>query len=158
MADVTFEIVRAASQTHFAAARRLFEAYADWLAIDLCFQHFDEELNTLSMIYGPPSGRLLLAQAGETWAGCVGVRDLGDGMCEMRRLYVLPACRGHGIGRALAAASVEAAQALGYTTMRLDTLETMQAARVLYRTLGFYERSAYYANPNAGVVYMERML
>jgi ribosomal protein S18 acetylase RimI-like enzyme len=76
----------------------------------------------------------------------------------MKRLYVRPAHRNEGLGRALGEAVLDAARDLGYTTMRLDTVASMTAARSLYRSLGFDERSAYYHNPLDAAVYMERTL
>ncbi len=142
----------------FAEGRRLFEAYAAELEIDLCFQGFEQELRTLPQIYGPPAGRLLLARMDAAAVGVVGVRDLGAGVCEMKRLYVQPGARGLGVGRMLAEAILAAAQDLGYAVMRLDTLTSMRAARALYADLGFRERPPYYPNPHDGVVYLERVL
>jgi len=141
------------------AARDLFRAYAESLDFDLCFQDFEAELDALPGDYAPPEGALLLAEVGGTIAGCVAVRPMDeDGVCEMKRLYVRPAFRRDGIGRALAAAIVETAQELGYDVMRLDTVESMTAARRLYASLGFEERDSYYHNPLPDVVYMERAL
>lgn len=142
------------------AARALFRAYAASLDFDLCFQGFEEELAGLPGAYAPPGGALLLAEVRGEVAGCVAFRtlDAEKGVCEMKRLYVRPAWRGAGVGRALAEAVVEAAQRQGFQIMRLDTVASMTAARRLYRALGFRERTAYYANPLDEVVYMERAL
>jgi ribosomal protein S18 acetylase RimI-like enzyme len=142
-----------------AQVRRLFRAYADWLAVDLCFQNFERELAELPGCYAPPSGRLLVARVAGDVAGCVGVRPLEPGLCEMKRLWVDPGFAGHGIGRALAEAIIGAARAIGYQRMRLDTIpDRMPAAQHLYASLGFREIPAYYHNPLGGVVMLELAL
>jgi ribosomal protein S18 acetylase RimI-like enzyme len=155
MPDSDATIVIARSDADFAAARALFEEYAAQLGIDLCFQGFGAELLDLSAMYGPPTGRLLLARESDDFVGCVGVRALGDGDCEMKRLYARERTRGRGLGRALAAAAISAARELGYSRMLLDTLGTMTAARALYASLGFRDTAPYYDNPNDDVKYLE---
>ena len=138
----------------------LFRAYADALGVDLCFQGFDEELATLPGKYAPPKGELLLALAPDSRAiGCVALRPLdASGLCEMKRLYVEDAARGLGVGRALVAAIIAAAEARGYAEMRLDSLPSMQAALALYRSFGFGPIAAYCFNPVPGTVYLARRL
>jgi len=141
------------------AARRLFRAYADWLALDLCFQGFEQEIAGLPGCYAPPAGRLLLAKVAGEAAGCVGLRPLAPDICEMKRLWVEPGFGGRGLGRALAEASIAAARTIGYRRMRLDTFpERMPAAQHLYRSLGFVEIPPYYHNPFPGVVMLELQL
>jgi putative acetyltransferase len=141
------------------AARRLFRAYATWLAVDLCFQGFEEEVATLPGLYAPPAGCLLLARAGDAVAGCVGLRPLEPGIGEMKRLWVEPGFAGAGLGRALAERVIAEARAIGYGAIRLDTIPArMPAAQHLYGSLGFREIPAYYANPLEGVVMLELTL
>ena len=152
MAEIA--VVEGRSDADYALGRRLFEAYAAELNVDLRFQGFAAELENLPGIYGPPAGVLLLGRVDGQTAGCVAVRDRGEGACEMKRLYVQPAARGTGLGRALAEESILRARALGYRKMVLDTLETLKPALALYQSLGFEKTGAYYANPLAGVVYL----
>lgn len=138
-----------------ATIRHLFEEYAAELGHDLCFQGFAKELETLPGSYARPDGRLLLASARDAIAGCVGLRRLAPGVCEMKRLFVRPAYRGLGAGRMLAEAIVAEGHAAGYQRMRLDTLSTMVDALAVYRKLGFRDIAPYRDNPIPGVVYLE---
>lgn len=140
-------------------ARTLFREYEAWLGLNLCFQNFEKELAELPGAYAPPSGRLLLAYEDEQLAGCVALRKLGDGACEMKRLFLRPEFHGQGRGRQLAEAIVAAARTAGYEQMRLDTLpHQMAKAIALYRSLGFKEIDPYYDNPVQGALFMELVL
>lgn len=148
----------ASSDADFAQARALFEEYAAGLGIDLCFQGFSQELDTLSRMYGPPRGALLLAEMEGRPAGCAAVRPLEDSTCELKRVYVRPAFRGAGLGRRLTESALQAAREMGYTRVRLDTLPQMDAAQHLYENLGFRDIPAYYGEPMAGQRFMEAVL
>ncbi|MHC4757804.1 MAG: GNAT family N-acetyltransferase [Planctomycetota bacterium] len=118
-------------------------------------QAFQKQLSELPAEFAPPKGCLFLAMYGEKPAGCVGLRDLGDGICEMKRLYVKPEFRGLKIGRKLVEAVIKQAQNIGYKYMRLDTIPLMIAARALYVSIGFEEIESYRYNPIEGVQFME---
>ena len=151
-------IVDGHGEEELPAVRRLFEEYAASLEVDLGFQDFEHELRELPGDYGPPAGRILLALDGDEPAGCVALRPYEPEVCEMKRLYVRPAFQGSGLGRRLVEAIVEAGRDAGYSVMRLDTLPSMQAARGLYRSLGFEEIEAYRHNPVHGTTYFELRL
>lgn len=148
----------AAPGPELAAVRDLFLEYAGSLNFSLCFQDFETELEGLPGAYAPPRGILLLAQDGGEAAGCVGVRPLDAGRCEMKRLYVREHHRGSGLGRRLAERAIAFARAAGYRSMLLDTLPQMEAATRLYRELGFTRCAPYYDNTPIGSSCLELRL
>jgi GNAT superfamily N-acetyltransferase len=135
--------------------REIFREYADGLGVDLCFQDFDTELATLPGKYAAPGGRVLLAWDGERLTGCVALRPLDAGICEMKRLYVREAGRGQQLGKRLAQAIIEMARESGYERMRLDTLPVMKTAQRFYASLGFGPIGAYVFNPVEDTLYLE---
>ena len=144
------------SDKEIQQARGLFEEYAAGVGISLCFQNFDQELKNLPGDYAPPDGRLLLARENDELAGCIAMRKLEPGVCEMKRLFVRPAFRGRGLGRILVHSIINEARNLGYTHMRLDTLPgRMETAIALYQSLGFVEIAPYCENPVEGAKFME---
>jgi putative acetyltransferase len=159
-----FVIRDARGERDIADARRLFEAYAASIGVDLCFQNFDQELADLPGAYSAPRGCLLIAAQDALPIGCIALRPLAVvvGVAattgEVKRLYVRPGVRGGGVGRALAQAVIERAQAIGYDELKLDTLDWMNAARALYEQTGFRACAPYYVNPIPGVVYMSLRL
>ncbi len=149
------EFIIAQSEEDYREAAALLREYEAGLGIDLCFQGFPEELESLERMYGPPGGRFLIVRQGELTAGCVALLDLGGKICEMKRLFVRPDFRGRGLGRRCAEEIVQAAREMGYATVRLHTLPSMRAAIALYRSMGFAEIAPYAENPVEGVVFME---
>ena len=138
--------------------RQIFREYAQGLGVDLCFQDFDNELDTLPGEYAPPRGALLLATVDGEPAGCCALRPMDHSdypnAAEMKRLYVRRAYRGLGLGREMAEAALDAARKCGYSNVLLDTLDDMEAARALYEDLGFEEIPPYYHNPIPGAHYL----
>jgi ribosomal protein S18 acetylase RimI-like enzyme len=152
-------VKQAESPAQISQARELFLEYAQSLGFSLCFQNFDQELGSLPGDYAPPQGRLLLAAYENQLAGCVALRPLEPGICEMKRLYLRPHFRGKGLGRALADQIIAEARQIGYQRMLLDTVEpVMKDAVAMYRTIGFHEIAPYCPNPIAGALYMELQL
>ena len=150
----------ASSQDQITLARELFLEYAKALSVDLCFQDFTRELQELPGKYAPPAGRLLLAYYNDDasvarLAGCGALRPFSDEICEMKRLYIRPAFRGHGFGRALTLALINAAREIGYRALRLDTLPEMHEAHKLYQALGFREVAPYRTSKVEGLLYLE---
>lgn len=152
----TVEVRQAQTEGEIEAARKIFRDYEAWLGLDLCFQGFEEELKNLPGKYAPPSGRLYLAYADEKLAGCIAMRKLEDGVCEMKRLFVLDEFRGQRIGVQLIERVIEEARKENYRAMRLDTFPPKMGKAVsLYESHGFRPVAPYYENPNEGVLFME---
>lgn len=153
------KIVNAQTDDELAKVRTLFLEYETALDLDLCFQGFEEELRALPGKYSRPDGRLLLAYNDERLAGCIALRKLEDGICEMKRLFVRDEFRGARIGIALIERVLAAAREIGYAKMRLDTHPTKMGKAVrLYESLGFSPVPPYYDNPNEDVLFMELTL
>ncbi|HMD16922.1 MAG TPA: GNAT family N-acetyltransferase [Terriglobales bacterium] len=157
------DLIQATLPEHIEQVRDLFLEYGSSLGFSLCFQSFDEELKSLPGAYAPPSGRLLLArsQGGDRSqaAGCVALRKLEPGICEMKRLYVRPGDRGRGLGRMLVERVIAEARVIGYERMRLDTVESaMKDAIALYRMMGFQKIPPYSAIPIESALWMELLL
>lgn len=152
------DIRPASSAEDIEIVRRLFREYQSSLGIDLCFQNFESELEDLPGKYAPPEGCLYMAFDGGEIAGCAGLRKIEDSVCELKRLYVPPSHRGHGIGRRLAIQAITDARGIGYERMRLDTLPSMQRAQELYCDLGFQPIAPYTNNPVQGALFLELRL
>ena len=150
-----FQIETATTADDLRAVSDLFKGYAASLPVDLGYQDFAAELAGLPGKYAEPTGALLLArdQAGAP-LGCIALRPLDEGVCEMKRLFLVPEARGMGLGRALAEAILVAARDRGYRELRLDTLPSMMSAIALYEGLGFERIAPYYAPTPAGTVFM----
>lgn len=149
------QYTKADSIDDYHQACELIRRYEAWLGIDLSFQNFAKELESLSEMYGPPKGALLLAYEEERLVGCVGLRDLGENICEMKRMFVLPELHGRGIGSELLHLFIEMASQAGYAAIRLDTLPSLKSALSLYQQAGFREIAAYRFNPDPDALYLQ---
>jgi ribosomal protein S18 acetylase RimI-like enzyme len=138
--------------------KQIFIEYAEFLQVDLCFQNFEQELRTLHKVYNPPQGCIILAKEDEEVLGCIALKPIGEGVCEMKRLYVKPQTRGMGLGRKLVTELIRFAKESGYKTMKLDTLTTLESAIKLYQSMGFVKTNAYVYNPLNEVLYFELSL
>jgi GNAT superfamily N-acetyltransferase len=137
-----------------AADRQIVETYFDP-------QAFSKELDNLPGEFAEPRGRLLVAEEDGRIAGCVALRDLGGGACEMKRMFVYPEFHGRGVGQLLGRAIISEAKAIGYCKMLLDTGPAQREAQALYRKLGFKDVELYYdlsAELRNWLVFMERDL
>lgn len=148
-------IVVADTSKRLEDVRLLFLEYESYLGLDLSFQDFDREVRNLPGEYGQPGGAILIAYSNGRAAGCVALKSLGDGICEMKRLYVRPGNRGMGLGRALSESIIQRARRMGCSRMRLDTLSSLREAMGLYESMGFRRVEPYYDNPLPDVVYWE---
>ncbi len=155
----SLELVTPATPEEFDLVRDIFREYAQGLGVDLCFQQFDRELAELPGEYAAPRGALLLAKVDGEIAGCCALRPMDNSdypnASEMKRLYVRNRFRNFGLGRELAQSILDAARKAGYSSVLLDTLDDMEAARVLYEELGFEEIPPYYHNPIPGAHYLK---
>lgn len=152
-------ITHAETDDQIAEAKTLFREYEAWLAMDLCFQGFEAELAGLPGKYAMPDGRLYLAYSGDKLAGCIALRKLEGGICEMKRLFVREGFRGARIGMQLIEKLIADAREMGYSKMRLDTYPPKMGKAVsLYENHGFRRIGSYYDNPHSDVMFMELVL
>ncbi|MFG6489701.1 GNAT family N-acetyltransferase [Roseateles sp. BYS78W] len=162
MSGPDIQLITPESPEDWQEARLVLRDYANSLDVDLCFQGFEEELAGLPGAYARPGGLMLLALVDGAVAGSGAFRPLPDAdypnACEMKRLFVRPAFRRFGLGRILAQQLMDRATEAGYSSMLLDTLDDMEAARGLYESLGFVEVPPFYFNPIPGAHYLKAEL
>ena len=151
---MNIDIAEASSERDIAAVKELFLEYAAFLNVDLCFQNFDEEMDVFPNTYEV----LFLARVDGKPAAAIGLKDLGDRVCEMKRLYARPHYQGLGLGGNLCDRLVNEARSRGFHVMRLDTLRRLESAVALYKKRGFVETGKYCDNPVEDVIYMELTL
>lgn len=150
--------INAAKSADFDDARLLLQEYADWLDMEITYRNIGMELADFPGEYGPPDGIFYIARWNGNAAGCSGVRRWSQGICELKRMFVLESYRGKGIGRGLLEHCVEAARRIGYRKMRLDTLYYMEEATKLYKSYGFTEIQKYRQSPIEDAFYLELQL
>jgi putative acetyltransferase len=155
---IEFVSVLPGDSENIASIHELFVEYQQALGIDLCFQDFAVELSNLPGKYAPPSGELLLILLNGQPVACGAMRELADGICELKRIYVRPTARRMGIARSISVRLIESAKDRGYRAMRLDTLKRLVGATELYEDLGFGYIEPYNHAPEVDIVYMEKAL
>ena len=149
------EVREASSAADYGAVAALMRAFVAWHyerhsddrhIIDSYFDPtaFEAEMKELPGCFSPPGGALLVAEENGRIAGCVALRELRIGACEMKRMFVAPEFHGRGVGQALARAVIERAKDLGYRRMMLDTGPAQREAQALYRKIGFMDVEPYY--------------
>lgn len=118
-------------------------------------QHYDEEIRNLRKKYGLPKGRLYLAEVDGRVVGCVALRALEKDACELKRLFVRPAYRSAGVGRALVDRILADAWEIGYRYVRLDTFPFMESALGMYERYGFRAIPCYNDNPAPSAIFLQ---
>jgi GNAT superfamily N-acetyltransferase len=147
-------LLQATTPREWDEAQRLVREYAASLNVDLSFQNFDHELQHFTTEYAPPTGAFILAEDAGHYAACIGLRQFAEGIGEIKRLYVMPAARGLGLGRLLVERIIVVAREVGYGSLLLDTLPFMKEAQSLYVALGFKPTAPYRYNPVAGSAFL----
>jgi putative acetyltransferase len=164
-----YEIAPARWPEDIEQARALLTNYGEYLASSpsgaagVCIPGYEVELRGLPGKYLEKEADLLLARVKGEGAGCVAItrRVLADGVeaAEVKRLWVEPHFRGHGVGRGLVLSAIDWARAHAYSAVVLDTVnEAMPEAAALYRSLGFEEIARFNENPVPGVRFYKLML
>ncbi|MBS1933156.1 MAG: GNAT family N-acetyltransferase [Bacteroidetes bacterium] len=151
-------LIIAENPTEFADAKLLFIEYANSLDVDLAFQDFEKELQSIDVQYNKPFGGLVLAYINNIAAGCAGIRKSDGETAELKRMFVRPEFRGQNIAQQMLLMAISLAKELNYKRIRLDTLPSMSSAQKLYKDYGFYEIPPYRYNPVEGSVFMEKDL
>ena len=151
-------LVRAAAPDDIPDVRQMLSAYIEWIGLDLAFQEIDAEVAGLPGDYAPPTGALFVAANDEGLGGMIGIRLFDGRICEMKRLFVRPAARGHRLATKLIDTALAEARRIGYVEMRLDTLPMMTDAQSLYVAMGFRDIAPYYDTPIAGTRFMAKAL
>jgi putative acetyltransferase len=133
----------------------LVREYAAWLAIDMSFQNFEQEMAQIGRTYSLPKGLFWVVQEGKELVGCVGFKHLDTATAEVKRLYVQPAFRGQQLGDKLMQVLVAATRQLGYQRLVLDTVPQTVAAQGLYLRMGFTPIPQYYDGPTLATQFFE---
>ncbi len=148
-------LIFASNKEQISIAKAIIQEYARSLAFSLDFQNFDEEIENLAIHYARPMGFILLAMDKDRCVGVTCLRNLGNFIAEIKRMYVRPHHRGKGYGRKMLDKAITEAKSIGYRYLRLDTVPDMESANKLYDSRGFYEIEDYTYNPIPGARFLE---
>jgi GNAT superfamily N-acetyltransferase len=152
--DTLWQIQPVEGEAAVATVRTLLLEYWDSFGFTPCFQNFGDEVASLPGAYAPPSGCLALVTVNGEPAGCVAMRRVDERRAEAKRLYVRPAFRGSGLGRALLEWVMTEARAAGYREIVGDTMPAMRDALALYDRMGFKRAEPYSEHPTEGAIFI----
>lgn len=141
-------LVRIERLGHIAESKEIQLEYIAWIDLMLKLKHgisltadsinqLMDEVMTDWPLYSGHQGRFFLAYIGKNVGGMAGIKYVSRNVCELKRLYVSPLHRRVGLGRSLVERLLSEARILGYSRVRLETLDFMEAAIRLYESLGF---------------------
>jgi len=144
------QIIHVRDETEADEVRLLVTEYIGWLRIlyadraaiidaYLAAQDVAAQMRDLLIRFAPPSADCLLARLDGVPVGVAMTKRYSDTICEMNRVYVRDAARGHGVGRALVAELLATGKVLGYQQMMLAVSTRHTEALPLYRSFGFVD-------------------
>lgn len=161
-------VTRAETPEDLDAVRGLVRAFVRWAMARIdnsdnpeVFAGLEVELASLPGRYGPPSGFQALARLDGAPAGCVAFFDRGNGVLEIKRMFVEPSARGHGIGGRMLDLLLAQGKAMGHRRALLWSHHSMHSAHAVYERGGFRKVpfSTDFAGASEGIdVCMERAL
>lgn len=150
-----FVVREASTDADVDAVRRLVLAHVEERSTVPGVEHMAADAARLPGPYVPPRGAIWVAESAGAVVGCVALRELPNGVGEVKRMYVDQHWRGAGIGRTLLVTLIDAARSLGYSHLRLGTLAEMHEAKALYRSLGFTPIDRYRADEMIDTMFFE---
>jgi len=139
-ANQTFRIRPIESRDNAAIAAIIRAVMPEFNAVGEGFAINDPEVDWMQRIYSLPRSAYFVVEVAGKVLGGAGVAPLAGGedhICELRKMYFLPALRGIGAGSAILTRCLETARGFGYTRCYLETLRGMNAAMKLYERNGF---------------------
>lgn len=146
-----YEVRRAEPADHAGVTREL-AAYFAFLGEDVDPDGLDHDVADWQAEYDGAAGVMLVVvdPAGAV-VGTAAVRRLAPHVTELKRMWLRPDCRGHGLARRLMDRCLDEARALGGRVLRLDSEHRLAAAVRLYRAYGFRDIPDYNRNPRANI-------